>query len=271
MKSVFVIGLLFLVSTVTFGQCSDTDKKELEKFDHAWTDANARGDRAYLETIYADDYARTSPTGPANKKDIIEAAVQSAAQNKANPQGLAKLAADHFIITCTPNTATITHRTVITTPGGREETSYFRGVHFLEKRNGHWQVVSLANHPLDDSANLLLIQDEWNEATRTKDIAWFERNFTDDFTFVNVPSGELQKRDEWIASVKNSKTSLELVESSELQTRVSNDLGVLTGALHVKGRNAQDQPLDYNLRFTVTFVRRDGRWLVSAAHASRKQ
>jgi len=264
---------LFVHSSITLAQCSDTDKKSLEAFDHAWTDANVRGDRAHLETVYADDYTRTSLTGPATKKDIIDAAVQSAAQSKANPQTASKVVADHFIIACTPNSATITHRSVITTPnpGGREQTFYTRGVHFLEKRNGQWQVVSLANHPLDDSTNLLLIQDEWNEATRKRDIAWFERNFTDDFTFVNVPSGALQKKDDWIASVRNSNTKLEVVESSELQTRVANDLGVLSGVVHVKGRDAQDQPLDYRLRFTVTFVKRDGRWLIQAAHATRIQ
>lgn len=273
MKSLLAVTLLLLSSIYAFAQCSEADKKTLEAFDHAWTEANANGDRAHLETVYADDYARTSLTGPATKKDIIDAAVQSAAQSKANPQSASKVVADHFIIACTPNTATITHRSVITTPtpGGREQTFYARGVHFLEKRNGRWQVVSLANHPLDDSTNLLLIQEEWNEATRKKDIAWFERNFTDDFTFVNVPSGALQKKDDWIAQLKTSKTTLEVVESSELQTRVANDLGVLSGVVHVKGRDAQDQSLEYRLRFTVTFVKRDGRWLALAAHATRIQ
>ena len=274
LKALFAAAiLLFVNSSMVLAQCSDADKKALEAFDHAWTDANARGDRAHLETVYADDYARTSLTGPASKKEIIDAAVQSAAQSKANPQTASKVVADHFIIACTPITATITHRSVITTPnaGGREQTFYTRGVHFLEKRNGRWQVVSLANHPLDDSTNLLLIQDEWNEATRKKDVAWFERNFTDDFTFVNISSGALQKKEDWLASVKDSKTTLEIVQSSELQTRVANELGVLTGLVHVQGRDEQDQAQNYRLRFTVTFVKRDGKWLVSAAHASRIQ
>jgi ketosteroid isomerase-like protein len=272
-KSLFAATLLLVISTtIARAQCGEADKKALEAFDHGWTEANARGDRAYLENVYADDYTRTSFTGPANKNEIIEATVKSAARDKANPQNVAKVTADHFIIACSPTTATITHRSVVTTmDGGREQTFYSRGVHFLEKRSGRWQVVSLANHPLDDSINLQLIDEEWNEAGRKKDTAWFERNLTNDFTWVNAQTGALQTRDDWLTAVKNSTSTLEMVESSELKTRVENDLGLLTGVVHVKGRDAQSQPINYNLRFTMTFVKRDGRWLVSAAQATRIQ
>lgn len=273
MRSLLLTSLLLIVFAGTcFAQCSEADKKALESFDHGWTEANARGDRAYLENVYADEYARTSYTGPANKNEIIEAAVKSAAEDKKNPQNAAKITADHFIISCTQNTATVTHRTVGSLLiMGREQTFYSRGVHFLEKRGGRWQVVSLANHPLDDATSLRLIEEDWNEATRKKDAAWFEHNFADDFTFVNTQTGALQKKGDWIAGVRNSKSNLEVVESSELQTRVANDLGIVTGVVHVKGSEAEAKPVDYRLRFTVTYVKRDGRWLASSAHATRLQ
>lgn len=273
MKSIIVAAFLLVVSaTISLGQCSEADKKALETFDHGWTDANARGDRAYLENVYADDYTRTSLTGPANKNEIIEAAVKGAAQDKANPQNAAKVTADHFIITCTQNTATITHRSVvITNAGGRERTAYARGVHFLEKRSGRWQVVSLANHPLDDSTNLLLIEDEWNDANRRKDASWFERNLADDFTFVNMQTGALENKEAWLGNLRNRTTSFDVVESSNLNPRVENNLGLLTGVVHVKGHDGQGQALDYSLRFTMTFAKRDGRWLALAAHATRLQ
>ena len=271
MKSIIQAAFLLIASAaIAMGQCSEADKKTLETFDHGWTEANARGDRAFLENVYADDYTRTSLTGPANKTEIIEAALRGAAQDKANPQNAAKVTADHFIITCTPNTATITHRSVFTSNvGGRERTVYSRGVHFLEKRAGRWQVVSLANHPLDDSTNLLLIEDEWNEANRRRDVSWFERNLADDFTFVNMQTGALENKEAWLANVKNSSANLDVVESSNLNTRVDNNLGLLTGIVHVKGRDGQGQALDHSLRFTMTFAKRDGRWLALAAHATR--
>jgi ketosteroid isomerase-like protein len=269
-KSVLAATFLLAISAaIAHGQCSEADKKTLESFDQGWTEANARGDRAYLENVYADDYTRTSLNGPPNKNEIIEAAVKAAAQDKANPQNAAKVAADHFIITCTPNTATITHRTVVMTPAGnREQTSYFRGVHFLEKRGGRWQVVSLANHPLDDSTNLTLFESDWNDANRKKDVTWFELNLAEDFAFVNYQTGVLQDKDAWLANVKNSKSTLDVVETSELKTRVANDLGIVTGVVHLKGRDQQGQGLDYSLRFTMTLAKRDGRWLALAAHAT---
>lgn len=264
--------LILFLATLAIAQCSESEKQTLEKFDHAWTDANARGDRAHLETVYADDYARTSLTGPATKTEIIEAAVRSAAQGRQNPQSVSKVTADHFIITCTANTATITHRTVVTsTDQGREQTFYSRGVHFLEKRNGSWKVVSLENHPLDDPTNLQMIQAEWNDAMRTKDAGWFERNLADEFTFVNLSSGAIQKKADLVASVKDSKSSLDSVESSELQARVANDLGVVTGMVQVKGRDENGQTLNYKLRYTMTFTKRDGRWLALFTQATRVQ
>jgi ketosteroid isomerase-like protein len=273
MKQIFAAVVFLAVSaTLVLGQCSEADKKALETFDHGWTEANARGDRTYLENIYADDYAGISLLGPPNKKEIIEAALRAAERDKANPQNASKVTADHFIIACTQNTATITHRNVIRTMvGGREQTAYARGVHFLEKRNGRWQIVSLANHPLDDATNLLFIEEEWNEANRKKDATWFEQNLANDFTFVNYQTGALQNKDEWLSNLKDRTTSFDAIESSELRTRVANDLGVLTGVVQVKGRDGQGQPLSYKLRFTVTYVKRDGRWLAMGAHATRIQ
>ena len=270
MKAIFITVVLVVISaTGVMGQCSDADKKALEAFDHGWTEANARGDSAYLQNVYADDYLRTSFTGPANKSEIIEAAVKSAARDKANPQNVAKVTADHFVITCTQNTATITHRTVVTeTNGGREQTFYSRSVHFLEKRGGRWQVVSIANHPLDDLTQLRLMEEEWNEANRKKDVSWFERNLAVDFTFVNFQTGALQNKEAWLANINNKLLSYDSVEASELQTRANGDLGMVTGVVRVKGRDAQAQPLDYSLRFIVTYVKRDGRWLASTAQAT---
>jgi ketosteroid isomerase-like protein len=272
-KSLFTAAFLLVAFTsIAFGQCSDSDKKTLEAFDHAWTEANARGDRAYLETIYADDYAGTSLVGPPNKKEIIDAAIRAAERDKANPQNASKVTADHFIIACTPTTATITHRNVIrTTVGAREQTTYARGVHFLEKRNGRWLIVSLANHPLDDATNLRFMEEEWNEANRKKDPSWFEHNLANDFTFVNFQTGALQNKEEWLANIRNRTSTFDTIETSDLRTRVSDDLGLLTGLVQVKGRDDKGQPLNYSLRFTVTYVKRDGRWLAQAAHATRVQ
>ena len=60
-----------------------------------------------------------------------------------------KVVYDNYIIGCTPTTATVTHRNTVTqTDGGKDQTTYSRSVHVLEKRGDRWQVVSFhASYP----------------------------------------------------------------------------------------------------------------------------
>ncbi|MGH8514796.1 MAG: hypothetical protein ACREV8_12820, partial [Gammaproteobacteria bacterium] len=56
-------------------QCSDADKKALEAFDKAWSEATTSGNRAQLQTILADDFANATLTGTVNKAATIDGAV----------------------------------------------------------------------------------------------------------------------------------------------------------------------------------------------------
>ncbi len=148
MKNIILMFVLTLTfAGFAFGECSVADKKALEAFDHAWSVAVEKGDRAALNNILADDYVGL----PAmiNKTQNIEDTMRTFEQDKANPQNRDQFSSDNYLISCTPTTATITHRNTVTTKngtGGKEETFYSRSVHFLEKRGGKWQAVSSANH-----------------------------------------------------------------------------------------------------------------------------
>lgn len=273
MKRILATTLLILAAaTFAFGQCSDADKKALEAFDRAWGGANERGDRTFLQNIFADDYVNMSLTGMLNKTQTIDNNVRAAERNRANPQNAERVTHDQYMSTCTPNTATITHRTAVTTKsGGEEQTSYTRAVHFLEKRNGRWQVVSNSGYPLDDAAQLLYMQREWNDASKSRDAAWFERNFADDATFVSYGTGALRTKAEWIANFKDSKTAFDSIEPSDMSVRVEGNTAVVTGILHLKGRDDKGQLLDHRFRFIDAYVKRDGRWQVLAAQGTRVQ
>src|SRR4026208_1321289 len=145
MKRVLAVSLLIIAAaTIAFGQCSDADKKKLEDFDRAWGEASVHGDRAFLQNVYADNYMGLSAIGAQDKAQTVDSAVRQAERDKTNPN-LAKVTHDSYMITCTPNSATITHRNVITEKvGGKEETFYSRSVHVLERRGDGWQVVSNA-------------------------------------------------------------------------------------------------------------------------------
>ncbi len=137
-------------------QCSDADRRALEAFDRAWTEASNRGDRAFLQNVYADDYTNLGIAVQQGKAQTIDDAVRQAEQNRANPAAVPKVTYSHYVIHCTPTTATVTHRNEITsTVGGREQTTYSRSVHNLEKRGGagRWSATPATHLPTRPCCN----------------------------------------------------------------------------------------------------------------------
>jgi ketosteroid isomerase-like protein len=121
----------------------------------------------------------------------------------------------------------------------------------------------------DDGSALLRMEHEWNEALRTRDVAWFERNLAADVTDISSRNGSLHTKAQDIEALKADKTVYESLELSDLRARVEGNAGVVTGVNHIKGRDEQGQPFDVRLSFTDTYIRRDGRWQVWASQHTR--
>jgi ketosteroid isomerase-like protein len=273
MKRILATTLLILsAATLAFGQCTEADKQKLMALDRAWGEVAQRGDRAALQNLYADDYMNPAPTGTLNKAQAIENAVRDAERRRANPQAADGLAHDHYVITCTPNTATITHRNVITARvDGREQHFYTRSVHFLEKRGGEWKVVSDAGGPLGDEGQLLYMEMEWADADRKGDVAWFERNFADNYSGISSRTGRLYTKAEEIADIRNRKEVIDSTASSDMQVRVNGNTGIVTGVYTMKGKDEKGQPFDRRIRYTDVYVKRDGRWQVVSSQGTTIQ
>ena len=270
MKCILAASLLILsATTIAFGQCSESDKQKLIALDKAWGEAGQRGDRAVLQNLYADDYINPSPNGILTKAQAIENAVRDAEQRKANPQNADTVSHDLYVVTCTPNTATITHRNVITTKvGSNERHFYTRSAHFLEKRGGEWKVVSDAGGPLGDGGQLLYMEMAWSEADQKGDTAWFERNLADDYSGVSSVTGKLNTKADDIADIKNRKETIASAVSSDMDVRVEGNTGVVTGIYTIQGRDEKGQPMDRRIRYTDVYVKRDGRWVVIASQGT---
>lgn len=270
MKRVLAVSLLMIAAaTIAVGQCSDADKQKLEAFDRAWGEAGVRGDRAALQTIYADNYVGLGSAGMLDKTQTISDTIKQFELDKANPQNVAKLTHDYYMITCSPTSATITHRNVITeNEGGKPHTFYTRSVHVLERRGDGWHVVSNAGHPLNDAATLYYIEREWNDASKRNDMAWFERNYADDASDISSRTGVMHTKAEELADMKNNKTVLNSLELSDLSARVEGNVAVVTGVNHVRGKDEKGVAFERRTRFTDTFIKRDGRWLVWATQGT---
>jgi len=265
--SIFVVTFTF--AGLAFGECSVADKKALEAFDHAWSVAGEKGDRAALNNILADDYVGL----PAmiSKTQNIEDTMRTFEQNKANPQNTDLFSSDNYMISCTPMTATITHRNVVTTKngmGGKEETFYSRSVHFLEKRGGKWQAVSSANHNLDDYGVLMYMEYDWVNAEVKRDTSWLEKNFANDYSGISSLTGKITSKAEDIAGMKNDKSVTEFAEATDMHIRIESNSAIVTGIYRTKGRDEKGQPFDRRNSYTDTYIKRDGRWQVWASQGT---
>ena len=265
---ILVLAVLMMMaasSAARSQQCSGAEKAKLEEIDRAWADATRRGDRAQLAAIFADDFASSDINGSQNKTATIDAAVRAAERTRASGQTPPAAVYDNYLITCTPASAVITHRaTTTTTVDGKEQTSYFRSVHVLEKRGGRWQVVGNAGHALTDAAALLYLENDWSDARVRKDIAWFERMLTDDVTAASASTGTIQTKSQYIESIRTDKSVIESMDLLEPAVRVDGNTAVITGINRIRGRDAQGKPFDRRVLFTGTWVKRDGRWMVWA-------
>jgi ketosteroid isomerase-like protein len=258
---------MFLLVAPLVADCSSADKKALEAFDRAWGDAATKGDRAALEQIYASDYMGMTAGNTLNRAETIEGAVRDAEKARGKPQPA--VTHDYYIINCTPSSATITHRNVITTTeDGRTRTNYTRSVHVLEKRNGRWQVIANAGHPLGDAAQVMYFEHEWNDADMKGDASWFEKNFASDMSSISSRTGKITDKNEELADFRSRKDVTTFAELTDLNARTVGDTVVVTGINHVKGTDRDAKPFDRRVAFTDVWVKRDGRWQVLATQGT---
>ena len=246
--------------------CSSADLKALEALDRAWGVASESGDKAALEKIYADDFLDLAlDNAGIGRTQSIAGAVADAAANRGKP-ATTKTVPDYYVIHCTAGGAVITHRNVVTgtAADGKPWTQYRRSVHTLERRAAGWQVVSNSGHALDDAGQLYYLEHEWNTADVNLDAAWYERNLAHDYSGVSSRTGALSDKAADVAEVQAPKSRLSSAVLSELAVRVDGRTAIVTGVNHVKGTDEKNQAFERRVRFTDTFIKRDGRWLVWA-------
>ena len=246
-------------------ECSPADRAALEAFDKAWGDATVSGDRTRIGPFVADSYMGINIGSTVDKQTMFANAERAAQQNKANPAPPAT--PDRYVINCTPLTATIAHRNTVIDPVTKLPT-YSRSVHFLEKQGNTWKAVSNTGHALTDQQQLLYMEQDWNDATMRHDAGWTERNYASFASDISSLTGGIETKAEAVASARSSKIVYDAVDLSDVLARVEGDVGVVTGVNHVRGKDEQGKAFDRRIRFTDTFIKRDGRWQVWATQGT---
>ena len=267
MRNIITIILVLAFAALSVSaECSESDRKALEKFDKDWGSASQNGDRTALNAIYADDYRNIF--GTETKAVAINNAIAQADRDKANPGKAAKITYGHYMITCTPNSATITHRNTIWVPAGTNggpETLYSRSVHVLEKRNGRWQVVTNAGHGLDDQMELGYLQMDWIDAMKDRNATWYEKNLAPDYITANFMTGDVLDKKGAVEFIRTNKTKFDSAEILDMDIRVNGNTAVITGVGHGVGTDPNGERFERKVRFMDTVVKRDGKWMPIAS------
>jgi ketosteroid isomerase-like protein len=63
----------------------------------------------------------------------------------------------------------------------------------------------------------------------------------------------------------NDKGKYDLVETSDTQIRIDGAVAIVNGVFRMKGINEKGVATDRRIRYTDTWIKRDGRWLALAS------
>ena len=118
-----------------------------------------------------------------------------------------------------------------------------------------------------DENTLVALQQELARAWVAGDKAALEKIIASDWTSTGPDGGTTDRRQVFRDVFEVKAHKIWALEISDVHARVFGDAAVVTGRTHGVGEYAGNQ-YDVVIRFTDTFVRREGRWQAIASHAS---
>lgn len=93
------------------------------------------------------------------------------------------------------------------------------------------------------------------------------RMLTADFTLVDS-HGSVTNLEQNLAEVAAREPFYDEFRNHDQQVRLHGDAALIVGITSIRGR-AGGKPFAADFRYTDTWIRRDGKWLLAASHASR--
>lgn len=256
-----VILTAFAVVAVAAG-CPEDDKTALKKMDKAWGDAINAGDKAAVNAMLHDNYAAFDLSGTTGKKEALDG-IDGPAPPTDN-----EVISDNYIISCSGDTAVLTHRNEFRIKDGDSvDVNYSRSVHVFQKAGGKWRVIASVNHPMNEGGALIYHNYSGMAAFKAKDMEWFEKAMDDNY-FAVGPDGSIIGRDKVLEGIKNDSNKYDMMEMSDIGVNIVGDTAIVTGVYHSKGKSADGTPFDVKSRFTRTFAKKHGKWVALSTHTT---
>jgi len=114
------------------------------------------------------------------------------------------------------------------------------------------------------------METQWNDARAHADVATLDRMLADGWTVVHG-DGTMNTKADYLADLKSGARKFDGgVEISDFSVRVYGDTAIAAGKSESKV-TINGQPQGGSLRFTRVYIRRDGRWIMIASHATTRR
>ena len=105
------------------------------------------------------------------------------------------------------------------------------------------------------------------EAMMRRDVVALDTLLDEELTYV-PGKGSIQSRKEFLDGIKKRSTVYDSIAAHDVRVRVFHGLALATGRADQHVRNSKGAS-QFTVRFTEVYVRREGRWLLSAWEARR--
>jgi len=105
------------------------------------------------------------------------------------------------------------------------------------------------------------------EAIVRGDLATLEGILSDDLTYTHA-TGVFETKAEFLGKLKSGQVKYESFAPQDIRVRVYGTTGVVTGVARVKVQ-VKGELLQFQLRFTDVYVKKDDRWQMVAWQATR--
>jgi uncharacterized protein (TIGR02246 family) len=113
-----------------------------------------------------------------------------------------------------------------------------------------------------EKLEVLQVEAAWVQALRTLDLEAMDHILADDYTQITA-SGEVIDKREFLASFEGEHRHWDRAESTDHDIRVYGNTAVMVAMWRASGVNHGER-FDYKARFLAVYVKRDGRWQLTA-------
>jgi ketosteroid isomerase-like protein len=114
---------------------------------------------------------------------------------------------------------------------------------------------------------LLKLEQEWANALVKSDMAFLDRIRAEDYTWTDT-QGVVWTKAQGDASLTSGEDVISSCVTDDMKVRVYGDAAVVTGLQTMK-ETLKGKDISGQMRFTDTWIKRDGRWQCVASHGSK--